>query len=317
MSSESGYLRSKRSQSASQHSVTCDWSPVGSDQRYHGSVPPEQQRKGSGSVPLIERNNSMGSDLNYYFDAGDVIQAERPLAQSYGRVANIKDWIDRHSFPEADVKDAMKKVDWGQFLPHEKLIAFNFAKERASSTLREFMSERRASGLSVNVKPNTLRNSVYTESDKKAIKSSDLNKLPNITEPGVADDPKLLRTTVVLAMVYHEIWTRNDASVQTAAERSFFQMWLRQPGEIDDLKPVVERADELRKLNLSRETLKIVTHELTAFIRGGLSAYQAHSDGKSPESVENMIMETYAGDLPGGCMDIWRVDHDSINKWDL
>ena len=321
-STDNGEMRSRKSQKASQHigsRTSSKGSQATSDRQKYGGLPPSERRRGLDQHPPIQRSSSVGSHLGAYFDANAVIKVDKPLAQTYAMVENIKDWIDHHDFLEVGAKDAMEKVDWDQFLPHEKLLAYNHAKVRATMALNEHHEQ----GILADDpdiipdEPLTLSEFAHSESDKEAIKSFDLDDLPDIGKPGLADDPKLFRTTVVLAMIYRTLTTQSDKFMKTGAEWQLFLNWLNFPTELQDMDPIVERANELRLMGLPEDIMLRGAHTIASGLHDAIQHYSADAGpGTNRTHVVEMINKSI-DDLPRGAMDLWTIPTQNIGRWDL
>ena len=145
--------------------------------------------------PLIRRRDSCTLNLDH-------------SAAEYGTLAcaaMLRDWVDFHDFDGQLSVDAMQLVDWHQVLPHERVLLLHHARRRATTALSEFrylwndIPRRSNNETPVNFKMFTdLKNG---DADERYV----LRELPDYTESDLGADPRLPRTIVVLAKIYHRI----------------------------------------------------------------------------------------------------------------
>lgn len=120
----------------------------------YSSTGTEQIEKG---IPTIWREDSHGRDLSDFFIDKDVLHVKKPATRHHGKMLFIRDWIDHHPFTErAEVHQNVRLVEWKQFKPSELLLAYNYAKWRATTQLKEHIYLRTLPGAEPLTEPVTL-----------------------------------------------------------------------------------------------------------------------------------------------------------------
>jgi hypothetical protein len=145
--------------------------------------------------PLIHRRDSCRLNL------------DKSVAEyaTLARAAMLRDWVDFHDFDGELSVEAMKLVDWPQVLPHERVIVLHHAERRVATALSEFRylwnDIPRGSDKEVPVNFKMFTDVVNGDADERYV----LRNLPKYNEPDLGTDPRVPRTIVVLAKIYHRI----------------------------------------------------------------------------------------------------------------
>jgi hypothetical protein len=189
----------------------------------------------------------------------------------------------------------MRNVDWEQFLPHEKLLAYSHAKRRATAALKQYVGLLEPSRTPLPNEPVTLKTFSYYEDeseyeseyesgdededeDKKTKYPPgvlDMENLPGIDDPNLASHPQLFRTTVALAMIYHDIESKNGELADDAARWQLFLGWLHKPESPEILAKPLARARTVRALLIGGRMLKEGARYIADAMNKGIAEYQA------------------------------------------
>jgi hypothetical protein len=145
------------------------------------------------------------------------LETRRPFAAdaTLARAALKRDWIDNHDFSEPSV-EAMDVVDWVQIPPHERILALHHAERRASMALLGYRGQLKGGPRPHVTYADSLSLDRFADGDGgDTDKKNVLSPLPKFTEPGLGSDPRVTRTIVVLAKLYHRpLALRDEAALE-------------------------------------------------------------------------------------------------------
>lgn len=261
------------------------------------------------------RDDSVGSGLSAFFDEDCSLRVdvEEPSAQSCARMRLVRDWIDNHDFSEfSHVHMNRRMVMWKQFKLREKLLAYDYAKWRATTELQLRLYLSTLPGATPETEPLTL--STYADAKDKApnsTKSFNLDSLPSIEDPSLGNpnkDTQLIRTIIVLATIAQRIRLEIPAQMETicnsqvsqAEEDRHWQVdpvektvhwkhfltWLEHPKDKRILQKALKRAKSLRELSLSERILKRGASYIADDMRKAIEEYNELLK-ENPEAFES------------------------------
>ena len=122
------------------------------------------------------------------------------------RAAILRDWFDSHDFHGQSSLEAMELVDWTQVRPHEKVLLLHHAERRAGIALSEIrilldQLPRKRKDDETLAELRMFTDVENGDADERNV----LERLTLYKAPNLGSDPRVPRTIVVLAKIYHGI----------------------------------------------------------------------------------------------------------------